>query len=186
MTFELEISGPVHWADVPNSGVNVKISVTDKQCQDLAKLLGVVSIPSVEADFTITRWHSSGLKVKVDIRAKVDQKCVVSLATISSDLNEQAEWRFKPAARKQKNTDRDVVVEIDPLGEDPADILIDGKVDLGHLLTEHLCLMIDPFLRSATVDFDALYTEVQQSSKTQPAEISPFAILEQYGKTDKK
>ncbi len=179
MTLETELTYPVNWTDVPKTGITKKISATKQECEVLAKKLGVVSFSRVDASFMITRWRGSGLKVATDIEADVVQACVVSLEKISTSLNEQAEWVFKPHSRPRKDDDKDLILTIDPLGEDPADPLIDGKVDLGVLLAEHLCLMIDPFIRSASVQFDTLYKDMQKSPMTEAADVSPFDKLKQ-------
>jgi len=177
-----EMTCLIHWTDVPGKGVRKKIIATDKECEDLAKMLGVVAFRQVEASFEITRWRGSGLKVIADIVADVDQNCVVSLEPISSCEREQAEWFFKSDARSKKDIDNDAVLQIDPMGEDPADLLVEGRVDLWQLLIEHLCLMIDPFKRAASVDFEAVYNEVTDPSASENSKASPFAILKTMGK----
>ncbi len=178
MTSNSELTYPLHWTDVPNNGVQKKISASQVECKELAKTLDVVSISQVNAQFEITRWRRTGLKITADIRAEVVQDCVVSLENICSRLHEQAEWFFLPQIRSTKNTDMETVLQIDPLGGDPADPLVDGKVDLGQLLTEHLCLMIDPFKRSDSVDFETMYKDVQGKTANEFSTASPFAILE--------
>jgi len=182
MTTETELTYPLHWTDVPNNGMNIKISATSDECCFLAKTMGVVALPQVKAHFKVTRWRRSGLKVVADISVDVIQSCVVSLETIPSSLNEQFEWVFLPAIRPRKGADTDAVLLIDPLGEDPADPLIDGRIDLGQLLSEHLCLMIDPFIRSENIDFDDLYQNVQKLTEPETSNVSPFAVLKQIGK----
>lgn len=182
MTSKLEMTCQIHWADVPKSGVNKKLSATQKECQDLAGSLGVLAFQHVEADFKITRWRSSGLKLIADIRAEVVQNCVVSLETVSSSLDEQMEWHFLPVEKLRKDADTEIVLQIDPLGDDPADALVDGKVDLGTLVAEHLCLMIDPFVRASAVEFDDVFEDVKKSHALETAEISPFAVLDQLRK----
>jgi len=182
MTPNSEMTCLIHWTDVPNKGVRKKIIATDMECEKLAKMLNVVALREVNADFEITRWRGSGLKVTADISADVEQNCVISLEAISSSEHEQAEWFFKPEARSRKNIDSEAVLQIDPLGEDPADLLVEGRVDLWQLLIEHLCLMIDPFKRAASVEFDTVYTEVMGSSAPENSKISPFAILKTMGK----
>lgn len=182
MTTDPELTYPLHWTDVPNSGVRIKISATSQECRYLAKTLDVVALSRVESHFKVTRWRGSGLKVVADINADVVQNCVVSLEKISSSLKEQAEWVFKPLAGPRKKDDEDAVLLIDPLGEDPADSLIDGRIDLGLLLSEHLCLMIDPFIRSENIEFDDFYKNTQNLNEPETSNVSPFAVLKQMGK----
>ncbi len=182
MTTDSELTYPLHWTDVPNNGMNIKISATPDECRYLAKTLGIVALSGVDGHFKVTRWRRSGLKVSADISADVVQNCVVSLEKISSSLNEQTEWVFKPSIRPRKEDDKDAVLLIDPLGENPADPLIDGRIDLGQLLSEHLCLMIDPFKRSENIEFDALYQSSQKLTGPETSNVSPFAVLKQMGK----
>jgi len=172
----------IHWTDVPNNGVRKKIIATDKECEEVAKILNVVALRQVKADFAITRWRGAGLKVIADISAEVDQNCVVSLEPVSSGMQEQAEWFFKSEARSKKDIDNEAVLQIDPLGKDPADLLVEGRVDLWQMLIEHMCLMIDPFKRSASVEFETVYNEVMDPSAPENSKISPFAILKTMGK----
>lgn len=185
MTLKPELTYPVFWSDVPQNGVSKKITATTQECRKLAELLDVVSLSQVEADFKITRWRGSGLKVAADIRAEVVQNCVVSLEKISTSLNEQTEWFFKPETRLEKNNEPETVLQIDPSGVDPADPLIEGRINLGDLLAEHLCLMIDPFIRSPLVEFDAICENLRESPASGTSNISPFAILKQIGKNHK-
>ncbi len=182
MTPTSEMTCLIHWTDVPSKGVRKKIIATEKECEELAEMLDIVALRIIKADFEITRWRGAGLKVTADISAEVEQNCVVSLETISSCEQEQGEWFFKPEARQRKNIDSEAVLQIDPLGEDPADPLVDGRVDLWQLLIEHLCLMIDPFKRSATVEFETVYKDVIETSASDSSSISPFAILKTIGK----
>jgi len=182
MTAKPKSTYVVQWCDVPGSGLEKNLCASPQECRDLAEMTGVVSLSSVQADFKVTRWQRRGLKVAVVVRAEVVQNCVVSLETVSSCLTEPAEWYFKPEAAGQINTEKDAVLLIDPMGEDPADPLIDGRVDLGQLLVEQLCLMIDPFKRSATIEFNDLYKDAQKSYPPPGPDTSPFAVLKQFGK----
>ncbi len=177
-----EMTCLIHWTDVPSNGMRKKIIASEKECEELAKMLDVVALYRLKADFEIIRWRGAGLKVTADISADVEQSCVVSLETISSRVQEQDEWFFIPEVRPKKNIDSEVVLQIDPLGEDPADPLVDGRVDLWQLLIEHLCLMIDPFKRSATVEFETVYQDVMETSAPDSSSVSPFAILKTIGK----
>jgi len=182
MTPTSEMTCLIHWTDVTGKGARKKIIATEKSCVELAKMLDIVALREVKADFQITRWRGAGLKVTADISADVEQNCVVSLEAISSCVQEQGEWFFKPEAQSRKNTDNEVVLQIDPLGEDPADPLVDGRVDLWQLLIEHLCLMIDPFKRSATAELGTVYNDVMETPASESSNNSPFAILKTIGK----
>jgi len=185
MTAESKATYVVQWSDVPEGGLEKNLCASPQECRKLAEVTGVVSLSNVQADFKITRWQRRGLKVAAVVRAEVVQNCVVSLDTVSSCLAEPAEWCFKPEAAGQANVEKDAVLLIDPMGEDPADLLIDGRVDLERLLAEQLCLMIDPFKRSTTAEFDDLYKDVQESSPPPVPDTSPFAILKQIGKNQR-
>ena len=171
----------MHVTDVPRGGLVKKIRGTSAECIALAEILSVEKVESVEAEFKIGRWHKEGLRISVHIVIDVVQTCVVSLEPISSHLDESEDWRFKPETVKRpgKNEKLQDLLLIDPFGEDPADILEEGQVDLFALLSEHLCLMIDPFVRSPLVDFDEVYPQVEGPKEAVEEKVSPFAILKQ-------
>ena len=152
------------------------------ECEEVAKILDVVALRQFQADFEVTRWRGAGLKVIANISAEVDQNCVISLEPVSSRVHEQVEWFFKPEERAKKNIDNEAILQIDPLGEDPADPLVEGRVDLWLLLVEHLCLVIDPFKRSESVEFETVFKEVMDSSESENSKVSPFSILKTMGK----
>lgn len=181
MTEKSEISYPVHVTDIPRSGLVKKISGTPTECEALAQLLSVEDVVSVDAEFKIARWHKEGLRISAHIIVDVVQNCVVSLEPISSHLEEREEWKFKPetATRPGKNEKLQDLLLIDPFGEDPADILEAGQIDLFALLSEHLCLMIDPFVRSPSIEFDDVYNQAVDHGEPVEEKVSPFAILKQ-------
>lgn len=188
MTHDPELHRPIHSTDVPKGGVNQKILATEEECQLLALRLDVERIEGFKAHVKVTRWRRDGLKVMADIHADVVQNCVVSLEPIASHLEEQAVWHFKPEARF-KSDDKQAKADellIDPMGEDPADPLVDGVIDLGEILIEHLCLMIDPFARSPEADFEEVYKDAGTKDKLAPDNVSPFAVLKEMVKTPKK
>ena len=56
------------------------------------------------------------------------------------------------------------------LDDEPPEMLVDGKIDLGAIATEFLLLGIDPYPRKAGVEFAPI--------KADDAEARPFAALE--------
>ncbi len=185
MTSDIEMLRPLIWTDIPKAGLNKAILATPIERQKLAKLLDIEELIDFSAQLQISRWRGDGLKIKAEIRAEVVQNCVVSLIPVTSHLEEQTEWCFKPETRqKEKNKMSQEDMLIDPLSEDPADPLIDGKVDLGELVIEHLVLMIDPFVKSPTASFEQFYNDGQKTAAPEAEDVSPFAVLKHAAKND--
>ncbi len=96
------------------------------------------------------------------MNAHLGQTCVVTLEPIESDLTELIDLVFAPAAQAQ---DKDL-----KLDDEPPEMLVDGKIDLGAIATEFLLLGIDPYPRKVGAQFAPV--------KADDASARPFAALE--------
>jgi uncharacterized metal-binding protein YceD (DUF177 family) len=96
------------------------------------------------------------------VSAHLGQTCVVTLEPIESDLTESIDLVFAPAAQAQPE---DLKLE-----EEPPELLVDGKIDLGAIATEFLLLGIDPYPRKTGAEFAPI--------KVDDAGAHPFAALD--------
>ena len=101
-------------------------------------------------------------RVAGQVSARLGQTCVVTLEPIETDFTESIDLVFAPAAQvKAKDFKSD---------EEPPEMLIDGKIDLGAIATEFLLLGIDPYPRKAGAEFAPV--------KADDGSARPFAALE--------
>jgi hypothetical protein len=141
----------------------------------IAKALDLESLGRLEAELELSGWFD-GVQIEGRWRAAITQICGVSLEPFSTDLSGEFVVRAVPAGSPHAPSPEAEVV-IDPLADDPPDVLDGDVVDVGGYVVEHLALEIDPFPRKPGVAF------IPPES---PPERSPFAVLEGLKRTDPK
>ena len=162
-------SVPVAVADIPDSGLHIKIEAPAKTRAELAQLAAVRDLPVVLAEFDLTR-HGGKVHVAGQVKAVVGQTCVVSLEPIENEVHEAVDLTFAPPeagpAKSEPAFDPDEPLAV----PEPPEPLVGGKVDLGAVATEFLVLAIDPYPRKAGAEFAPPAAE--------SGDAHPFAALE--------
>jgi len=152
-------SVPVAVEDIPDTGLHIEIEAPAAIRAAVAELVAVRDLPQLSAVFDLTR-QGVGIHVAGQVGARVGQYCVVTLEPIENVVEEAIDLRFAPApADEAPNGD-----------EEPPELLVDGKVDLGAIAIEFLILGIDPYPRRANAEFSP--------PKVADDGAHPFAALE--------
>jgi len=149
--------------DIPETGLHMEIEAPEPVRADLAALARLRELPRLSAIFDLSA-RGSGVHVAGQVSAHLGQTCVVTLEPIESDLTETIDLVYAPPAQAQSNAKG---LKLD---EEPPEMLVDGKVDLGAIATEYLLLGIDPYPRKAGVEFTPV--------KLGDGGAHPFAALE--------
>jgi uncharacterized metal-binding protein YceD (DUF177 family) len=163
-------SVPVAVEDIPDTGLHIEIeapAATRAQMVDLMAELAVVrDLPQLSAVFDLTP-EGAGVHVAGRLSARVGQTCVVTLEPIESVVEEAIDLHFVPgsAAAAQPGPESG-----GPGDQEPAEPLVDGKVDLGVIATESLILAIDPYPRKPDAEFSP--------PKVADDGVHPFAALQ--------
>jgi uncharacterized metal-binding protein YceD (DUF177 family) len=147
--------------EIPETGLHTEIEASEPVRADLAKLAGLRELPRLSAVFDLTP-RGAGVHVAGQVSAHIGQACVVTLDPIESDLVESIDLVFAPAAQAQPEDLK--------LDEEPPEMLVDGKIDLGAIATEFLLLGIDPYPRKPGAEFAPV--------KVEDTGAHPFAALE--------
>ncbi len=161
---------------VERLGREVKIFDLEANAAERAALAGrfrILSIDSLVARVQLSLVGGVGLvRLKGYFAADVVQACVLSLEPVPAHLEEDFELTYSTEAAPAGD---EVVVELDD--EEPPEPIVDGVIDLGEAVAEHLALALDPFPRAPGARFD------------EPAEVptdnersSPFAGLAAFKK----
>jgi uncharacterized metal-binding protein YceD (DUF177 family) len=100
----------------------------------------------LEATFDVTRHGSRGLRVTGQVRAIVEQNCVVTLEPLENTVEENFELVFA--------LDESPMHEENAAADEP-EPLVGDVVDLGKIATEFLILGIDPYPRRSGAGFEA-------------------------------
>ena len=158
----------VSLSEAARGPVRRKLSADEAARARIAKVLGLDSLATLDADVTVTSWLD-GVEVRGSWRARVVQICGVSLEPFETDLAGDLQIRAVPqGSQALAQSEEDHEVELDPEADDPPDMLTSDQVDIGGYVVEDLSLAIDPFPRKPGVDFEP---------PEATAEISPFAVL---------
>jgi uncharacterized metal-binding protein YceD (DUF177 family) len=161
-------SSPVTVEDIPETGLHVEIEAPDVVRAELASLAGLRELPRLSAVFDLSR-RGAGVRVNGQVSALVGQTCVVTLEPIESDLEEIVDLVFTTEVKEAAQTKAETVsVRTDD--QDPPELLVGGKLDLGAIATEFLLLGIDPYPRKPGVEFEPI--------KAGDGKARPFAALE--------
>lgn len=147
--------------DIPETGIHTEMEAPEPVRAELAKLAGLRELTRLSAVFDLTP-RGSGVHVAGQVSAHLGQTCVVTLEPIESDLTESIDLVFAPAAQAPANDLK--------LDDEPPEMLVDGKIDLGAIATEFLLLGIDPYPRKAGAEFAPVNAD--------DAGARPFAALE--------
>ena len=147
--------------EIPETGLHTELEPAEPVRADLAKLAGLRDLPRLSAVFDLTP-RGAGVHVAGQVSAHLGQTCVVTLEPIESDLTESIDLVFAPAAQAQPKDLK--------LDEEPPELLVDGKIDLGAFATEFLLLGIDPYPRKTGAEFALV--------KVDDAGAHPFAALD--------
>ncbi len=151
-TPKFEFSRPLIVDRVPRKGSHEVFAAEPKECAALALRLDVPAIHSIKAHLIATPWRGGGLKVTGEFKVDLEQVSVVSLEPFRHTQKFDVERYFLPPK-----------IAIDGIEED-ADIIDNGIVDLGELVSETMGLEIAAYPRQAGEEF-ASHLEVDEEEK---------------------
>lgn len=149
------------------------IEANAKERAALAKRFGLVALDSLKAEGSLeTLDHGRRAFLQAHLTAQVTQSCVVTLEPVPVTIDESFVLEYDadadPAALAEPEIPDDLEVFL--AQPDPPDPLIDGAVDVGESVAEHLALALPPYPRAPGVDF-------VETSALEPTEESPFKAL---------
>lgn len=158
----LEFSFPVDLATLDPSGARFTVEASAAERPRIARRLGAPAVDALTGDFTLTPT-ATGLSVEGRLRARLRRQCVVSLETLTEQIDEPFTIAF--AREPASEPDRE-----EALSEEPVELLEGASVDLGELLVQELALAMNPYPRKAGAPpLDAASGPSQADS--------PFAVL---------
>lgn len=151
----------------------VTVEATPDECAALAQAYDLPGVAALSARYNIVKRGKTVL-VTGEVKARVTQVCVVTLEPFESDLAEEVDMEYAPEAQVAEAWER--IAKAEAAGgnapvEDPPDLIVDGRIDLGALTAETLALALDPYPKAPGVAFEA-----PAEPEASPEE-SPFAML---------
>ena len=167
---DIPLSRRFAWDRVQPRGTPVAFEATPSECDAIAEALGILKVTSASAEFTISPFRKDGFKVVGEVRAEVEQACVVTLDPVPESIRETVDLRFLPESEIDPIAEE---IEIDVDAEDPPEPILGASVDLGVLTTEFIAVGLDPYPRKPGVEF----TPLIEDDGSEDVQESPFAGL---------
>ena len=171
MNQERDNALPLEWrvdvSDLPEDVLEIQYSADVEACQKLARHADIVAVESLAAQGEI-RSEGDTIRVRLNLLAKLTQKCVVTLESVTSQIRESIERRYVRVTDLPEPPHG--AVELRLTDEDPPETMEGPELDLGSVLTEEFVLALNPYPRAPGVE----PVEVIESGP----EISPFAVLQ--------
>lgn len=154
-----EFSRLVHVDAIAGDGTPMVLRADADECAALARRLDLLAIGDLVAEVSPLRTAAGLVRLNVDFSANVVQSCVVSLDAVAGVVAERFSVLVDGGRAGQGPDDAAGEVYVDPFGDDPVEILDDGRLDVGELVAQHLSLSLDPYPRAPGMDGQALITE---------------------------
>ncbi len=169
-----------------NRPTELIIEADEEERADLSRRFVVEGMKSVTANLTLQKTAGI-IHVKGRFTTLVTQKCVVSTDDFDTELSESVEGWF---ADKESTVsfavakkERDVVkhqAEVQILDEkDDPEPIIEGRIDLGELVAQHISLAIPSYPHKEGVKFEVGDEDIQLDAKS-PLRKNPFEALKDW------
>ena len=165
----------------------ITINPDEEARKRLAQRLAVLAVNDLQAEITIARGiGEAAFHIVGKIDAKLTQECVVTLEPIDTNIDDEFEaWFADPEAtisiakaRHEKLNEKGHG-ELPVLDErDDPEPLIDGKIDLGELVTQYLSLSVDPYPHAEGAEFEQPKTKADEEGDDLIK--NPFAALKDW------
>lgn len=175
---------------VTSTPQKTRIAASEEERKALCTRLGLNNISSLSADVTLHREKGSVIHVNGLMKASVMQVCSVTTDPVQTQIEETFEGWFADQDRivmlakaRHERLGRMTDSEIPILdeSEDP-EPLVNGMIDIGELVVQHLSLAVDAFPRRRGLED----TEIIDVSAGDPAALvrrNPFEALKNWKKS---
>ena len=156
----------VNFAEVARRDVRQDLSADADVRAAVAARLDLLSLSRFEAAVRLSAWLD-GAVLEGDFSADLEQACGVTLEPVAAQVAGRFAVRLLPVGSPNAPQDAPDAV-IDPLADDPPDLITGPNIPVGEYLVEHLALELDPFPRAP----GAVFVPPEE-----PGLITPFAVL---------
>ncbi|OSQ48667.1 YceD family protein [Thalassospira alkalitolerans] len=131
----------------------ISIEANEKERVALAERFELVAINSLTAELTITTAGNGEVTLRGPLHADIVQRCVTTLEPVPELVDDEVEVLFSPHISEEdlpSNPD-----DLDDLSEeelmallDQPEPLVDGKIDVGEVVSQYLAVAMNPYPRT--------------------------------------
>lgn len=177
---EFEFSRIIKMTALTREPTHYTAKATPEETEALIQRLDLISLKNFEVEADVVRWRN-GVRVTGQVKAEVEQRCIVTLEPVPAKISEGFDRGFLPERDLVGDVKPGAEVEIedDPELGDLPDVLGES-LDLGELAAETLSLALDPYPRADDVEpLDAQAAPPGETPMTDD-DVKPFASLAAY------
>ncbi|MGE0119649.1 MAG: DUF177 domain-containing protein [Dongiaceae bacterium] len=167
-----EFSRPVAADQIGPQETEREIVANEVERARLAERFGLLALDRLAATLQLRRSRSGVIRVTGRFEAEVVQACVVTLEPVPARVSESFAAAFGPSPAAPAG--EVVIVDLDE--EDPAEELVDGRIDLGEVVAQQLAVALDPYPRAPGAD--DRFSTADGEGADGDAKAGPFAALE--------
>lgn len=179
-----------HFFDVSkldDGPVQLTLEPSDEERKRLALRLGVIAVDMLKCDISLKQESGSNIvHVIGTMQADLTQKCVVTLEPVAAHVEDEFEaWYADSEAAvslskvKQEKASKGGNAEVKMLEEhDDPEPIINGKIDLGELVSQYFSLSINPYPHAEGVHYKV---GDDTDFKAEESDVNnPFAVLKEW------
>jgi|MDSW01.1.fsa_nt_gb uncharacterized metal-binding protein YceD (DUF177 family) len=164
--------------------VEYRLSPSKEECICLARRLGVEAVKSLEARVKVVRIDRRVLHVTGTLSGVVVQECVKTLESFDAGISDEFDaWyaeedqvvSFARAKHEKQRIDGESENPVLDEKDDPEPI-VDGRINLGELVTQYASLSIDPYPCKVR---DEDVTDIERTEPVRDESRNPFAKLKE-------
>jgi hypothetical protein len=140
----LEFSRSYAVENLPLHRLQLHLEATRDECKAIAKRAELIDLKSLKADLDMG-WlpGSKVLEIKGRIDADLVQRCVLTLEEFPSKTTYEFTTTFQDGGTIEQSVEE--TVDLGHEIHDEPEFLVDGRVDLGELVTQQMILNLDPY-----------------------------------------
>jgi uncharacterized metal-binding protein YceD (DUF177 family) len=143
-----EFSRPVAADTISSNPQHREIVAEAAEREALGRRFGLLSLAKLTAVLDLQRQAGEVIHVCGHLSADAVQRCVVSLVPVPAHIETDFEVSYGGAAAQGDEGD------IDPVGIDAPEPLVEGRIDLGEAVAQQLAIALDPYPRAPGASLD--------------------------------
>lgn len=181
-----------HLVDVKAIGSKplfVSIEASGDECNDVARRIGVESVTRLSAKLICKREYGQVMIcISGTLKAQIKQKCVITLELVGGEIEDdfkawysdhQGTVSLNKVRQDRKKDAPDVEMEMLDEKDEPVPV-VDGKIDVGELVVQHLSLAVELYPKADGASYKEGIDHV--SLIAEPVRKNPFAALKEWKK----
>ncbi len=153
-----EFSRVVEIGDIGPTGLALEIRAAPEERRRLASRFGLEALNELAASARLSRLEEAGpgmsgpatVRLEVTFTADMVQSCVVTLEPVTTQVSEHFQVEFAPMTEGEVDAEVEVIVDVD--AEDPPEPMLDGRIDAGEMVAQHLAMLVEPYPRAARAE----------------------------------